>query len=168
MTEHSHPTHPDGQTRRSFHEVLIHGLMAVLTATIAIPAVAYLFVAPKSKRRSNWVQAADITQLPPRQPEEVVFHRSRVDGWKVIDEKTTAWVVKLDDQNVVAYTPACTHLGCAYHWDEQQKYFLCPCHTSAFGLDGKVLMGPAPRPLDRYAVRVDNGKLFIGSQIQRA
>ena len=88
------------------------------------------------------MQAADITQLPPRQPEEVVFHRTRVDGWKVVNEKTTAWVVKLDDQNVVAYTPSCTHLGCAYHWDEQQKYFLCPCHTSAFGLDGKVLMGP--------------------------
>ena len=96
------------------------------------------------------MQVADLTQLQPGKPAEVVFHRSRVDGWKVIDEKTTAWVVKSDDQNVIAYTPACTHLGCAYHWDEQQKYFLCPCHTSAFSLDGKVIMGPAPRPLDRY------------------
>src|ERR1700719_3875884 len=108
MTEHSNPpSHRGGHTRRSFHEVLIHGLMAVITATLAIPAVAYLFVKPKSKKRSDWVQAADITQLQPQKPEEVVFRRTRVDGWKVVDEKTTAWVVKTGDQNVVAYTPAC-------------------------------------------------------------
>jgi menaquinol-cytochrome c reductase iron-sulfur subunit len=167
MTETSNP-HPHGQTRRSFSEVLIHGLMGLITAALAIPALAYLFTGPKSKRRSDWVQAADVTQLQPDKPEEVVFHRRRVDGWTVINEKTTAWVVKKDDQSVVAYTPSCTHLGCAYHWDEEHKYFLCPCHTSAFSIDGKVLMGPAPRPLDRYAIRIDNGKLFIGSQIQKA
>ena len=142
--------------------------MALITATLAIPAVAYLLVKPKGRLRSeDWVQAADITQLQSQKPEEVVFHRTRVDGWKVIDEKTSAWVVKTEDGNVIAYAPACTHLACPYHWDEQEKYFICPCHTSAFSMDGKVIMGPAPRPLDRYAVRVDKGKLFIGSRIQK-
>ena len=142
--------------------------MGLITAALAIPAVAYLFMTPDRKRRSDWSEVADLSQLEPGKPEEVMFQRRRVDGWKVIDEKTTAWVIKTDDQNVVAYSPACTHLACAYHWDDQQKYFLCPCHNSEFSLDGNVIAGPTPRPLDRYAIRIDKGKLFIGSQIQKA
>jgi Rieske Fe-S protein len=35
-------------------------------------------------------------------------------------------------------------------------------------LDGKVLAGPAPRPLDRYVSRVEGGKLLIGLQVKRS
>jgi len=63
---------------------------------------------------------------------------------------------------VTAFAPQCTHLGCAYHWDESSHNFICPCHTSAFSIDGKVLAGPAPRPLDRYTVKVEGNKLQIG------
>jgi menaquinol-cytochrome c reductase iron-sulfur subunit len=85
-----------------------------------------------------------------------------VDGWKIQSEKTTAWVVKLAGSQVVAYGPQCTHLGCAYHWDDNANHFLCPCHTSVFAVDGAVLSGPAPRPLDRYETKVENGKLLLG------
>jgi menaquinol-cytochrome c reductase iron-sulfur subunit len=158
---------PQKTTRRSFYSAAINGLGALITAALALPAAAYLLIKPKSQKQGAWVDAADLNQLQIKKPEEVVFRRTRIDGWRVVNEKTTAWVVRMDDQNVVAYTPQCTHLGCAYHWDEQQKNFLCPCHTSVFSIDGKVLSGPAPRPLDRFETRVDNGKLLIGSQIQR-
>jgi len=92
----------------------------------------------------------------------MVFRRTRVDGWKVTSEKATAWVVKTSDNQVTAFAPQCTHLGCAYHWEEQNKEFLCPCHTSTFAIDGKVTAGPAPRPLDRYEAKVENGKLMVG------
>lgn len=164
----NNPTNAASHTRRSFYEVCIQGLGTLIAAGLAIPAILYLFVSPKTKKKSDWVQTADLAQLPVGRPEEVVYHRTRVDGWRVMNEKTTAWVVKLDNQHVVAYAPMCTHLACAYHWDEQQKIFVCPCHGSTFSMDGKVLGGPAPRPLDRYAIRIDNDKLFIGSQIIRA
>jgi len=154
--------------RRTFWMAVIYGLPGLIGAALAIPAALYLLVKPKSQAKGNWVEAADLSQLQVRKPEEVVFRRSRVDGWRVLNEKATAWVVKMDDQNVVAYSPQCTHLGCAYHWDEKEKNFICPCHTSAFSIDGKVLAGPAPRPLDRYAVRTEAGKLLIGTEIQRS
>ncbi len=87
-----------------------------------------------------------------------------MDGWKIITEKSTAWVVKMNENEVVAYTPQCTHLGCAYHWEEGKGEFLCPCHTSNFSLDGKVLNGPAPRPLDRYQVKLQGTRVMIGPQ----
>jgi len=152
-------------SRRSFYYVCINGLGALIGAALAIPAAAYLLIKPKSGGAAQWVDAADLNQLQVQKPEEVVYRRTRIDGWRTVNEKTTAWVVKMSDQNVVAFTPNCTHLGCAYHWDDQQKNFICPCHTSAFSLDGKVLSGPAPRPLDRYVTRIEGSQLLIGPEI---
>jgi menaquinol-cytochrome c reductase iron-sulfur subunit len=149
-------------TRRSFYILLINGIMGLITAALAIPAVVYLFFPPKTRKASAWVKTADLSSIPAGKPTEIAFQRKRADGWQVITEKTTAWVVKQPDNQVVAFTPNCTHLGCAYHWDDPSHTFICPCHTSAFSIDGKVLGGPAPRPLDRYAVKVESGVLEIG------
>jgi len=155
-------------TRRSFYSAVIAGLGGLMTATLAAPAAAYLLIRPKSQKQSDLVAAADLAQLTVGKPEEVVFRRTRVDGWRVLNEKATAWVLRKDDRNVVAFAPQCTHLGCAYHWDEKENNFLCPCHTSTFSIDGKVLTGPAPRPLDRLVTKVDQGKILIGAEIQKA
>jgi menaquinol-cytochrome c reductase iron-sulfur subunit len=158
----------ESSTRRSFYSAAIAGLGALMTAALAAPAAAYLLIRPKSQKQSDFVPAADLAQLTVGKPEEVVFRRTRVDGWRVLNEKSTAWVLRKDDQNVVAFAPQCTHLGCAYHWDEKENNFLCPCHTSTFSIDGKVLSGPAPRPLDRLVTKIDQGKILIGTEIQKA
>jgi len=157
----------ESTTRRTFYSAVIAGLGGLMTAALAAPAAAYLLLRPKSQKQSDFVPAADLAQLTVGKPEEVVFRRTRVDGWRVLNEKSTAWVVRENDQNVVAFTPQCTHLGCAYHWDEKEHNFLCPCHTSTFSIEGKVLTGPAPRPLDRYVTKIDQGKILIGTEIQK-
>jgi menaquinol-cytochrome c reductase iron-sulfur subunit len=149
-------------TRRRFYLRAIYTMWGAMGAALAVPAFVYLFFPPKIKREGEWVDAADLSKIPVNSPEEVVFRRNRVDGWKISSEKATAWVVKSSDDRVVAFAPQCTHLGCAYHWDERNHHFLCPCHTSTFGIDGNVLSGPAPRPLDRYATKLEGDRLEIG------
>jgi menaquinol-cytochrome c reductase iron-sulfur subunit len=134
----------------------------IIGAALSAPALVYLFFSPKAPKESDWIEAGDVASLAPNQPVEMVFRRNRVDGWKVVSEKGTAWVVKNPDQSVTAFGPQCTHLGCAYHWDEGRDEFVCPCHNSLFSLDGKVLSGPAPRGLDRYETRIQGGKLLLG------
>ena len=148
--------------RRTFHLSFIYGLWGLITAALSLPAVAYLLFPPKRRQNAGFVAAADLAQLALKQPEEVVFRRNKVDGWKISSEKDTAWVVRLSESEVVAFAPQCTHLGCAYHWDERRDHFVCPCHTSAFSIDGRVLTGPAPRALDRYETKVEGGKLLLG------
>jgi quinol---cytochrome c reductase iron-sulfur subunit, bacillus type len=121
-----------------------------------------VFFPPRLLKENEWVEAGDIASLAPDSPVEMVFRRTRVDGWKISSEKSTAWVVKSPDNQVVAFGPQCTHLGCAYRWDESKNEFLCPCHTSLFSLSGKVLSGPAPRPLDRYETKIEGTKLLLG------
>src|SRR5512142_2027969 len=104
---------PEQPTRRRFYEVVIAGVQAIIGAALAIPAIGYLLGPTKTKKEADWVEATDISTLAPKTPVEVSFRKSRVDGWKVINEKKTAWIVKMSDNSVVAYGPQCTHLGCA-------------------------------------------------------
>jgi menaquinol-cytochrome c reductase iron-sulfur subunit len=151
-------------TRRRFYAGFIYGVGTIITAALAIPAALYILVPGKpSRKKSGWVDAGDVSKLEPNVPAEVFFEQTLTDGWNTNTQKKTAWVVNLPGQGVVAYGPQCTHLGCAYHWEDSAKQFLCPCHTSVFSVDGKVVSGPAPRPLDRYEAKVENNKLLLGT-----
>jgi menaquinol-cytochrome c reductase iron-sulfur subunit len=153
-------------SRRNFYVTVINLLGALITAALALPAAAYLLIKPTSQDSGEYVEVTDVNQLLPGKPEEVLYRRTRVDGWKKMEEKTTTWVVKTPDK-VVAFAPSCTHLGCAYHWDEEIQSFLCPCHNSVFALDGSVVSGPAPRPLDRFVSKTVGGKLLISQKLEK-
>ena len=156
------PSSGTGETRRTFYVAAIYGIWGLISAALAVPALIYLLVPPRLRRQGEWVEAGDLAALPMGTPVEVAFRRMRVDGWKVSSEKDTAWVLKTASNQVVAYGPQCTHLGCAYHWDGGKNEFVCPCHNSVFSIDGRVLGGPAPRPLDRYQTKIDGKKLLLG------
>jgi quinol---cytochrome c reductase iron-sulfur subunit, bacillus type len=153
-------------TRRTFHLAVIYALGAVIALAMAIPTAIYLLIPPRSRKQSDWIDAGDISQLKPGEPVELTFQQDRLDGWKLVSEKRTAWVVKEPDNKVVAFGPQCTHLGCAYHWEAEAGQFICPCHGSDFSIEGKVLAGPAPRPLDRYMTKIENNRLQIGELTQ--
>lgn len=75
------------------------------------------------------------------------------------------WVVNTEfegQQQIVALKSVCTHLGCTPNWLEAEQKFKCPCHGSGFYKDGVNFEGPAPRPLERYAIKVaDDGQVEI-------
>lgn len=155
-------TESGGSTRRTFHLAVIYGFGAIMTALIAIPTVLYLLIPPRLRKDSGYIDAGDVSQLTPGTPVEMSFQETRFDGWRLTTEKKTAWVVKEANNQIVAFSPSCTHLGCAYHWEDDKKDFFCPCHNSVFSVDGRVLGGPAPRPLDQYQTRIQNNRLQIG------
>ncbi|MFM1902361.1 MAG: hypothetical protein RLZZ440_261 [Planctomycetota bacterium] len=75
------------------------------------------------------------------------------------------WVVNGEvqgQQQIYALKTVCTHLGCTPSWLEAEQKFKCPCHGSGFYKDGVNFEGPAPRPLERYAIRIaDDGQLEV-------
>jgi cytochrome b6-f complex iron-sulfur subunit len=81
-----------------------------------------------------------------------------------VEEKFKAqfgvWIVNTEykgEQQIFALKSVCTHLGCTPNWLEAEQKFKCPCHGSGFYKDGINFEGPAPRPLERYAVSLSAG-----------
>ncbi len=63
---------------------------------------------------------------------------------------------------VYAVSAVCTHLGCITQWKPDLDLIACPCHGSRFNKNGAVVQGPAPRPLQHYAVRLaPDGSLLV-------
>ncbi len=75
------------------------------------------------------------------------------------------WVVNAEyegQRQIFALKSVCTHLGCTPNWLEAEQKFKCPCHGSGFYKDGINFEGPAPRPLERYAINIaDDGQVAI-------
>jgi len=70
----------------------------------------------------------------------------------------TVWTNK-KEVPYVAFSGKCPHLGCGYKWRQHKvlgQVFLCPCHLSIYDAAGKVLDGPAPRPLDALPIKVSS------------
>ena len=68
---------------------------------------------------------------------------------------------------IYALSTVCTHLGCTPNWLEGEQKFKCPCHGSGFYGDGINFEGPAPRPLERYGIRIaPDGQLEVDKGVK--
>jgi Rieske Fe-S protein len=76
------------------------------------------------------------------------------DGWA-----DPLYVLSLTPGRFVALSPICTHLGCTVEMSGQR--LICPCHGSTYDREGKVLQGPAERPLRQFPSRVMPDGLLV-------
>jgi cytochrome b6-f complex iron-sulfur subunit len=140
---HPADTDPTPATRRRF----IVRLWAVLGATVAAELA--------------WITAAFLRPRPAAAEPASLFVAGPADRFE--PGSVTAfpsgrfYLVRLPDEGFLALHRECTHLGCTVPWDAAQGRFACPCHASVFDITGQVLSPPAPRPLDFYPVRLENG-----------
>ncbi|MGX1563342.1 FAD-dependent oxidoreductase [Streptomyces sp. NPDC055506] len=58
-------------------------------------------------------------------------------------------VYRDDDGSLHAVSARCTHLGCLVAFNGAERAWECPCHGSRFDTDGKVIQGPATKPLEQ-------------------
>lgn len=78
--------------------------------------------------------------------------------WK---DRYGVWVVR-NQEGFYALIAICTHLGCVPNWLSAENKFKCPCHGSGFYKNGVNFEGPAPRPLERAAIRLaDDGQIEV-------
>lgn len=67
------------------------------------------------------------------------------------------WLRKVGDGPILAFNSICPHLGCSVNYRRAENDFFCPCHTSAFALDGKKSNEVPPRDMDALEVAMRTG-----------
>ena len=77
-------------------------------------------------------------------------------------------LVRLSEDEYVAYTQKCTHLSCPVYYERESSEIRCPCHKGRFAVrDGHVIAGPPPRPLPRVVLeRRGDDLVAVGIDLQ--
>jgi Rieske Fe-S protein len=70
-------------------------------------------------------------------------------------------LTRLEGDTYLAVSSKCTHQGCQVKWSASDKTFKCPCHESAFDLEGKPTGGPAEKPLPIFQTAFAEGVAVI-------
>ncbi len=151
----------EGEGRRTFLGWVGGVIAAMIGGAVGIPLVGYTILPALKRQKLSWHDVGPVAELEPGSPKEIDCIHSVTDGWQKTTTKKSVWAVKDGQGAISVFSPLCTHLGCGYRWEGDQRQFYCPCHNSYFHLDGKVLGGPAPRPLDTLPVKIENGRLLV-------
>lgn len=148
-------------SRRKFLGFAIGGIAGAIALGYAIPLANYLVDPSLQRSVEPFEPVGSIDSLQPDRPTVITFMSQVKIGWEEKKVERDVWVVKKPDGAITVFSPICPHLGCGYHWNEAKREFICPCHLSIYDINGKVLSGPAPRPLDTLPYKVENGLLYV-------
>lgn len=161
--DESSPIEPAEQetARRRFLKLAVGALAAVNGLVLGIPVVAALFGPALKRKKADWFAVAEVGPLPQNQPVELKFEAEVEDAFHHSRALHSVWVIKHSAGSATVFSPICTHLDCRFIWNASTEHFECPCHASMFALDGKVLYGPAPRPLDSLPHKIEDGVLYV-------
>ncbi|MBU2536005.1 MAG: ubiquinol-cytochrome c reductase iron-sulfur subunit [Chloroflexi bacterium] len=154
-------------SRRKFLSYLIGGISGAIAVAVASPLIGY-FLSPIWKKSTPLLTSiARTTDIPAGQPTFVTYEQRMRDGWYITTRSKGAWIVNRDKEEFIVFDPRCTHLNCPYYWDEDKQIFKCPCHDGEFDIEGNVLQGPPPRPLDRLEITIEGGNILASGQITK-
>ena len=113
-----------------------------------------------------WIIARDLTRRAKEKPLPVAIARADdvpVGGFKLFyypGQNDPCVLVRLAQNDWVAFEQKCTHLSCPVIPQPQQGRFFCPCHEGVFDIaTGERISGPPRRPLVRVAVNARAGQV---------
>jgi len=152
---------PEDPGRRRFLEIVIGVFTAIISAALAAPFLGSIIGASSRPGRRRFSKVAPVASLPIGRPVDVAYSEMASDAFVRQETVRHLWVIRGSGSDIVVYAPICPHLGCRYDWDAKNSVFRCPCHASVFATDGRVLSGPAPRPLDTLPAEVRDGILYV-------
>lgn len=79
----------------------------------------------------------------------------------------TCILIRLSQQNYLAYSNKCTHLMCPVIPEVNEGRLHCPCHHGLFDLrTGIPIAGPPRRALPKINLSLENGEIFATGFIE--
>ena len=140
---------PNKIGRREFNKLFGFSSLAFLTVKVA------------SAARKIWLNVMpDYAASVP----VASVHEVAVGGYKLFrypTENDPCILLRLGQDQFVAYNQNCTHLSCPVHFNSDTTQLECPCHLGCFSAeDGRPLAGPPQRALPALSLSIRKGQVW--------
>jgi len=95
---------------------------------------------------------------------------NQIDAWNFTPDQPVGslYIQRMSGDDLRVFNTTCPHAGCSVSCDG--KTYNCPCHNSAFNLDGSKLTAdsgrenPSPRDLDSLDFNIQDGYVWVKFQ----
>jgi Rieske Fe-S protein len=148
--QHSGPPSP---SRRNWLSGLIGGGFTGSILSFLYPVVRFILPPEVPESTTVEVVAGKSSELPPNSGKVFAFG------------SRPAIVVRTPAGDWRAFTAVCTHLNCTVQYRSDMQMIWCACHNGMYDLNGKVVSGPPPRPLEEYAVHVRSDEVVVSRKV---
>lgn len=136
-------------TRRDFVRYLLGGGVFALLGATLYPILRYLTPPRGVESSVSSAVAAKAGELAPNSAK--IFRFGNRPGI----------LVRTPPGDLKAFSAVCTHLNCTVQYDPATSVIVCACHNGKYDLNGQVISGPPPRPLEAYRVNVRGDEVVV-------
>jgi Rieske Fe-S protein len=140
---------PPREDRRTVLSWLLGGGAVASLGSFFYPVVRFLNPPKITEAAVNEVSAGKVSDLKPNTGKIVRFGNK------------PALLVRLSDTEWRAFSAVCTHLNCTVQYRDTTQQIWCACHNGTYDLNGRVVSGPPPNPLEEYAVGLHGDEVII-------
>jgi cytochrome b6-f complex iron-sulfur subunit len=83
---------------------------------------------------------------------------AKVGGFVLVEDTPAGdlLIIRSSDAEYTSLSPVCPHKQCKVHI-LNPTLIQCPCHKSAYKIDGTLIHGPSKASLKKFVTRVDGG-----------
>ena len=140
------------EKRRDFVGWILGGGFVASVVSFLYPAFKFMLPPAIPEASTNEVAAGKVQDLKSNSGKIVKFG------------SRPALLIRTGETEWRAFSAICTHLNCTVQFQESTHQIWCACHNGFYDMNGKVVSGPPPRPLEEYAVHVRGDDVVISKR----
>jgi cytochrome b6-f complex iron-sulfur subunit len=138
--------------RRKFIDIFLGFSLTGTVVSFLYPVIRYILPSKRIEASVNKVTAARVGELAPN-------------SYKIFKFGTTPGIlINTIDGELRAFSAVCTHLTCNVLYESDTETILCPCHNGRFDVNGKVISGPPPSPLEAFKVEIAGEEIMVSRE----
>ncbi len=168
-----HSPSPANPPRRNVLVASLAAVVGVIVGLFPVGTGMLMFLDPILKRKKGGgpdagkprLRVSSVAAVPEDgTPVQVPVIADLTDAWmREPNQPVGAVYLRRNGDKIECLNAICPHAGCFVAYMADRKVFQCPCHTSAFDLEGKRLSekSPSPRDMDTLNVELAAGEVLV-------
>ena len=135
--------------RRSFVQWILGGGFSASILSFLYPTIRFMKPPQVAEASVNEAPAGKVGDLKPNTAKIVKFGTRPV------------LLLRVSETEWKACSAVCTHLNCTVQFNETKRLIWCACHNGYYDINGHVVSGPPPKPLEEYVVHLRAEEVII-------